>query len=307
MRIKGTTLRKVRDFFGWLVGIHPSHEIIRQWVNEVGEDYQKTRDVTKGSGIYCYDEEYLRIKGVRHYRLALVDAITTETVNEKVVKELSKDNIKDFLVTSLSGKKVLAIISDGDPQYDNILKDITEELDLQEEILHQLCIFHALKSFSRAIHKAIKDIKRRKLGYTTDYKNLKNTIKLTFSLDNRKTMKKYLKRLPENHRKTFLKVIHDKEKTLKEKARRIFDYVYRWHLNYHTYISLQILWIHTHWDNLTHFYEHTQIPKTNNVIEQHFSKTNPKTVKHTFKNPKSLENYLFAIAAYHNKKLSLIT
>ena len=104
-----------------------------------------------------------------------------------------------------------------------------------------------------------------------------------------------------------MKVIHDREKTLKEKARRIFDYIYRWYLNYHPYISQQILWIHTHWDNLTHFYEHYQIPKTNNMIEQHFSKTNPGVVKHSFKNPNNLENYLFAIAAYHNKELSLIT
>lgn len=307
MRIKGTTLRKIRDFIEWLVNVRPSHEIIRQWVNEVGEEYQKTRAIIDGSGVYCYDEEYLRIRGVRYYRLALVDTVTTETVNEKVVKELSKDNIKDFLVISLKGKKLLAIITDGNPEYDNILKDVTRELNMQEEILHQLCIFHALKNFSHAIHKAIKDIKRRKLGYTTDYKNLKNTIKLTFSLDNDKVTKKYLKRLPENHRKIFLKVIHDKGKSLREKARRIFDYIYRWYLNYHPYISQYILWIHTHWDNLTHFYEHRQIPKTNNIIEQHFSKTNPEIVKHTFKNPNGLENYLFAIAAYHNKELSLIT
>ena len=158
MRIKGTTLRKIRDFIEWLANVRPSHEIIRQWVNEVGEEYQRTRTINDGSGIYCYDEEYLRIKGIRYYRLALIDAITTETVNEKVVKELSKDNIKDFLVISLKGKKLLAIITDGNPEYDNILKDVTREFNMQEDILHQLCTFHALKNFSHAIHKAIIDI-----------------------------------------------------------------------------------------------------------------------------------------------------
>ena len=307
MRITGTTLRKIRDYFEWLTGVRPSHEIVRQWVNEVGEEYQKNRTVTVGSGIYNYDEQHLRIMGVRHYRLALLDAITGEVVNEMVVEELTGDNIKDFLILSLEGKNVLAVVTDGVPQYDDILKDVARELGLEKKILHQLCAFHALKNFSKAVRDAIKDIEKRKLGYTTDYKNLKNIIKLTFNLDNKKAIQKYLKRLPGGHRKAFLKIIKDKELTLKEKARTIFDYIYRWHPSYHPYISNQILWIHNHWDNLTHFYNNSRIPKTNNNIEQHFANTNPRMVKRTFKTPSSLKNYLFAIAAYKNKDLSLIT
>jgi len=307
MRIKGTTLRKIRDFFEWLTGIRPSHEIIRQWVNEIGEEYQKNRTVTAGSGIYNYDEQYLRIIGVKYYRLAFLDAITGETINEMVVKELSKEIIKDFLIQSLKGKNVLAVITDGVPQYDEILKVIARELGLEKKILHQLCTFHALKNFSKAIQDAIKDIKKRKLEYTTDYKNLKNTIKLTFNLDNKEAIKKYLKRLPEGHQKAFLKIINDKDITRKEKARNIFDYIYRWLPSYHPSISNQILWIHNHWDNLTHFYENSLIPKTNNNIEQHFANTNSRIVKRTFKTPSGLENYLFAMAAYKNKGLSLKT
>ena len=64
MRVSGTALRKIRKFFGLLAGVCPSHEIVRQWTDEVGRDYQKSRTVTVGSGIYNYDEQYLRIKGV---------------------------------------------------------------------------------------------------------------------------------------------------------------------------------------------------------------------------------------------------
>lgn len=287
--------------------MRPSHEIIRQWINEVGERYRANTATTEGSGIYCYDEQHIRIKGIRHYRLTLIDALTGEIINEKIVRNLTWDNIKDFLLISLKGKKVLAIVSDGNPQYDSILKEITKELNLQEEILHQLCVFHALKNFSKAIHNAIRDIKKRKLGHTTNYKNMKNTMKLVFNLDNKKAVEKYLERLPENHQKAFLRVINDDEKTLKEKARRLFDYIYRWHLNYHPYISNEVQWIHKHWDNLTLFYEHPQIPKTNNAVEHHFANTNPKLVKRTFKSPQSLESYLFVIAAHNNERLSLKT
>ncbi len=245
--------------------------------------------------------------GIKYYRLALLDVITRETINEMVVKELTKENIKDFLILSLKGKNVLAMVTDGVPQYDDILKMVVRELGLKKKILHQLCTFHALKNFSKAIHDAVKDIEKRKLGYPTDYNNLKNTIKLTFSLDNKKTIKKYLKRLPKGHRKAFLKIINDKHTTRKEKARTIFDYIYRWHPSYHPYISNQVLWIHDHWDNLTHFYQNSLIPKTNNNIEQHFANTNPRIVKRTFKTPSGLEKYLFAMAAYKNKDLSLKT
>ena len=223
-----------------------------------------------------------------------------------LVKELNRENIKDFLVISLQGKKLLAVVSDGNPFYDNILKEIVRELGVTEKVLHQLCTFHALKNFSSAIHEAIRDIKKRKLGYTTNYNNMKNTMKLVFSLDNKKATEKYLGRLPEGHRKAFRRIINTKHLSSKEKARKIFDHIYRWHPNNHTYISKQILWIHNHWDNLTHFYENPQIPKTNNNIEQHFA-TNSKIVKRKFKKPSSLENYLFAIAAYKNKVPSLIT
>lgn len=224
-----------------------------------------------------------------------------------MVKELAKENIKDFVIQSLKGKNVLAMVTDGVPHYDEILKEATRELGLEEKILHQLCTFHALKNFSKAIRNAVKDIEKRKLEYTTDYKNLKNTIKLAFSMGNKKAIQKYLKRLPEDHWKAFLNIINDNDFTLKEKARTIFDHIYRWHASYHKYISNQILWIHNHWGNLTHFYENSHIPKTNNNIEQHFANTNPRIVKHTFKNPTSLENYLSAIAAFKNKEISLKT
>ena len=52
MRVKGTALRKIRDFFEWLVDIRPSHETIRQWINEIGSEYRKDKRKTKGSSIY---------------------------------------------------------------------------------------------------------------------------------------------------------------------------------------------------------------------------------------------------------------
>jgi len=304
MRVKGTTLRKIRDFFEWLVDIRPSHETIRQWINEIGSEYRKDKRKTKGSGIYSYDEQYLKVSGKKSYRLCLKDVVTNETVNERIVDDLNKQYIKYFIIDSLKGKDVSAIVTDGDPQYDNILKEVAREFGI-DNIMHQLCTFHALKNLSKAISKSVKSINNRNLGHTTDYTDLKNSMKLVFSLDKESMKEKYLKRLPDGHQKRFLEIIQDKNQSLKEKARTIFDHFSE--RDYHKYISHQINWIDNHWDKLTNFYEVSDIPKTNNVVEQHFSNTNPELVKRGFKDEDSLEKHLQAIAFYHNKNLSLKT
>ncbi|MFP4001231.1 MAG: transposase [Thermoplasmata archaeon] len=302
MRIKGTALRKIRDFFEWLIDIRPSRETIRQWTNEIGKEYKNDRTKTSGSGIYSYDEQYLNIDGKKHYRLCLKDVVTEKTVNERIVDDLTKHNIKRFIIDSLNGKEVSVIVTDGDPQYDNILKEVAREFGI-DKILHQLCTFHALKNLSKAISKSVKSIKNRNLGYTTNYNDLKNSMKLIFNLDDEKMIEKYLNRLSKGHQKRFSEIIQNENESMKEKARTIFEYFNG--RDYHKHISNQIDWMDKNWNKLTNFYQSKDIPKTNNAVEQHFSNTNPELVKRGFKNKDSLENHLFAIASYHNKKLSL--
>jgi len=302
MRFKGATLRKIRDFFEWLIDIRPSHETIREWISEIGRKYKKNRTKTSGSGIYSYDEQYLYIGGKQHYRLCLKDVVTGKTVNERIVENLSKQNIKRFIIDSLENKEVSTIVTDGDPQYDGILKEVARKFGI-DKILHQLCTFHVLKNLSKAISKSVKTIKNRDLGLTTDYTDLKNSMKLVFNLDNEKMKEKYLNRLPDGHQKRFSEIIQNENKSLKQKARMIFEYFSDRH--YHKHISHQIDWIDRNWDKLTNFYEVSDIPKTNNAVEQHFSNTNPELVKRSFKNKDSLENHLLAIASHHNKNLSL--
>lgn len=304
MRVKGTTLRKIRDFFEWLVDIRPSHETIRQWIDEIGNEYKRDKQKTKGSGVYGYDEQYLKIGGKKYYRFCIKDVVTNETVNERIFKELSKRNIERFIIDSLKGKKVYAIVTDGDPQYDGIIKNIAREFGI-DKIVHQLCTFHALKNLSKAISDSVKAIKNRGLGYPTDYSNLKNSMRLVFSLDNENMAEKYIGRLPEGYQKRFSEIIQNDEMSLKQRARTIFDHFSK--RSYHNHISYQIKWIDKHWDKLTQFYVMEDIPKTNNVVEQHFSNTNPERVKRGFKEANSLENHLQAIAYYHNKNLSLKT
>jgi len=96
--------------------------------------------------------------------LAIKDVISEETANEKIVDQLTKDNIENFLLDSLKEKRLTALVTDGDLQYDDILKNIARDLEIDDGIIHQLCIFHALKGLSKAPAKARKTTKNRDLG-----------------------------------------------------------------------------------------------------------------------------------------------
>lgn len=41
MRFKGINLRKIGDFLEWMTGVRPTHEIIRNRINEIGERYKR--------------------------------------------------------------------------------------------------------------------------------------------------------------------------------------------------------------------------------------------------------------------------
>jgi len=303
IRAEDTSLRKIKDLLELLKNIAPSPETIRLWINKKGKKYKQNREISEGSGIYSYDEQYIKIDGERFYRLAIKDVDTGKTVNERIVDENTGDNIQDFLLDSLKEKKLTTLVTDGDPQYDDIIKNIAKDFEI-DKIIHQLCVFHALKNLSKATRKARKNTKNRDQGYPTDHSKLKDTIKLVFNLDDEEKKSKYLERLPEDHKTNFQDIIDDERKTLKEKAREIFEFKYVTRSTYHPKVVKKIEWIDEHWDDLTHFYENEDIPKTNNAVEQHFSSRHPNLVKRGFKDKESLENHLFAMASFKNENLS---
>jgi len=304
IRTENTSLRKIREIYELIKDKAPSHETIRQWMGKIRKKFEEEKKITKGSGIYSYDEQYLKIDGKKAYRLAIKDVISEDTVNEKIVDKLTKDNIENFLLDSLKEKRLTALVTDGDPQYDDILKNIARELEIDDGIIPQLCIFHALKGLSKAAAKARKATKNRGLGYPTDHSNLKDTIKLVFNLDDEKKRNKYLERLPEDHKTNFQEIINDERKTLKQEAREIFDFKYVTRTTYHTDVVEKIEWIDEHWDQLTRFYEYEDIPKTNNTVEHHFSSRNPRLIKKAFKTKQSLENHLCATTYFQNENSS---
>ena len=73
MKIGYQSLRKISKYFQVFLGIQISHQTIRNWSNQNHEDTIHNEEF-EYSGYYLYDEQFLRLNGVIHYRLKLYDA-----------------------------------------------------------------------------------------------------------------------------------------------------------------------------------------------------------------------------------------
>jgi transposase-like protein len=106
------SLRKAAADFGTFFDIQPSHTSIRNWqttklgnrIENIGVGY---------SGYYSYDEQWIKLNGLWHYRLTLFDYILNIPVAEEIAPDKEKETIKEFIVTSTNGKNFYSLTTDG--------------------------------------------------------------------------------------------------------------------------------------------------------------------------------------------------
>ena len=148
MKIGYQSLRKISEYFEIFLGIQISHQTIKNWSNK---NHKETINNEKFeySGYYLYDEQFLRLNGVRHYRLTLFDAILNIPVSERIVRHRIPKNTKKFILDSTKYKPFICLTTDLFPMYRNVADEIG--------VSHQLCTFHLFQT----IHHKLKEYCRR--------------------------------------------------------------------------------------------------------------------------------------------------
>ena len=86
MKIGYQSLRKISKYFEVFLGIQKY--LIKQSRIGPTKNHKETikNEEFEYSGYYLYDEQFLRLNGVRHYRLTLFDAILNVPVSERIVR-----------------------------------------------------------------------------------------------------------------------------------------------------------------------------------------------------------------------------
>lgn len=142
MKIECQSLRKISKYFEIFLKIHVSHQTIKNWSNKNHKETINNEEF-EYSGYYLYDEQFLRLNEVRHYRLTLFDAILNVPILERIVRRRIPKNTKKFILDSTKNKPFICLTTDLFPMYRNVADEIG--------VNHQLCIFHLFQTINHKL------------------------------------------------------------------------------------------------------------------------------------------------------------
>lgn len=247
------SLRKIAKYFEIFIGIKISHQSIKNWITFDVKD-RIENEKHPYSGYYVYDEQFLRLNGIRHYRLLLYDAKLNIPVSEKIVRHRIPKTTETFIKESTKNKPFISLTTDLFPMYRNL----TDKL----QVKHQLCKFHLYKTINHKIKVYCRKNKLSKKEKTAIYKNAKQ-LKKVFQ---EKTKKESIERF-----KQYLKNSNKIPTVLNEFIRK--------HITNHFTRYIQ----HLNDEN---------IPKTSNKAENYYRQTDPEKIKKKYKTKKGILSYL---------------
>ncbi len=253
MKIGYQSLRKISKYFELFLGIQISHQTIHNWSNQNHEETINNKEF-EYSGYYLYDEQFLRLNGIRHYRLTLYDAILNVPVSERIVRRRIPKNTKKFILDSTENKPFICLTTDLFPMYRNVADEI--------KVKHQLCTFHLFQTIH---HKLKVYCRRNKInGKERDYiyenaQELKNCFRQNSKQEAINKFKQYL----QNYRA--IPVV-------------LKDFIRKHIINhFHRYVE--------HLDD-------DKIEKTSNKVENYYRQTNPEIIKKLYKTKNGILTFL---------------
>ena len=242
-QIYGAGLHKIRFDLKQQHNIEISHQSIENILLE--SNYQFDYQNWTYSGYYLFDSLWVKINGIWNYILALFDVKLNTIVSVKLVDSEDSKTIYQFLNESLRNQKKISIGTDLKHEY----REAIDKL----KVKHHFCKFHV----KQAINKRFKDY-FDKNQLTDEEKDILTDLK--------QDIYKVLDAETLNDAKKLRDMLIDK----KYPKNKFTD---------------KILWkfIIPYFKKLTTHLENSNIPSTNNKIENIFQKVFPKHIKRIMK------------------------
>jgi len=237
-------------------GVHLTRETVRLWKINQGNTIQTDMEIKpeRWSDTYSYDEQYIKISGQKHYRCLIYDVVMRKPVSDLIVPNLEEETLRNFLKSSLAGKPVKTIITDGSTKYPSLL------LELFPEASHQLCVIHAMYNAKCDFNEAAG------LGKGSD--------------------KLLPQPLAELYGKLWGVFIHSEN--VKEAEDRFFS-IYKKRFEYPSKVRHRLELMAGNFIRLTEYLVHDDVPMTNNPAEGYFQRTYPERIKKRFRTPEGFQ------------------
>src|SRR3989344_57743 len=275
----------------------------------------KQEKFSSASGVYYYDEQYLKVNGEETCRLVIKDCVTGKVIVDVQTSDAKKETIKKVMQIALEGLPVDVFIVDMKRQYPELIHELFQNAKIQWCIFHlykliwkelqdefgktpPLCqlynvytLFNTFFDHSLELAKLEELLKRFETLKTEDAKSNKEIEQML-----RKEFSKFVKELKKQRRREHKKV---PRRTLEE-SEKTFATILQQNTLYTKKLQKRIEYIKENWNKFTLFQRDTRVEPTNNGVEHYFATTLAKTDKKDFRSKAAVTRELTAAQAEWN-------
>ncbi|HJZ04979.1 MAG TPA: transposase [Patescibacteria group bacterium] len=270
---------------------------------------------TSTSGVYNYDEQFLKVNGEQTCRLVIKDRVTGKVIVDVQTPDAKKETIQKVMQTALEGLPVDVFIVDMNSRYPELIRELFPNAKIQWCIFHldkliwkelqdefgknpPLCqlynvytLFDIFFDHSLELVKLQELLKKFETLKTKDEKSNKQIEKTL-----RKEFSQFVKGLKKQRRREHKKV---PRKTLAE-SEETFATIIQQSTLYPKKLQKRINYIQENWNKFTLFQRDTRVEPTNNGVEHYFAATLTKTDKKDFRSNAAVTRELTAAQAEWN-------
>ena len=294
------------------------HSYSPQYLHELytaALDQVKQEKFCSASGVYNYDEQYLKENGNEVCRLTIKDVIDGRTILDKITLDAKKETIAKELCEALKGLPVDAFIVDMNRIYPELFHELYPRAKIQ------WCIFHLHKIIWKEFHEEFgKNISLMQSYnmytlFNIFFDHSPELVKLKELLNCFEKLKtndvKSNKEIEHGLQQEFTKFVKELKKQRRrehkltprrtlEQSQKIFTEIKQQVLLFPKKLQKRIQYIDNNWEKFTLFQRDARVQPTNNGIEQYFAATLAKTDKKDFRSKNAITRELNACQAEWN-------
>jgi len=275
----------------------------------------KQEKFSSTSGVYYYDEQFLKVNGEETCRLVIKDRVTGKVIVDVQTSDTKKETIQKVMQIALEGLPVEVFIVDMKRQYPELIHELFPNAKIQWCIFHlykliwkelqdefgknpPLCqlynvytLFNTFFDHSLELAKLEELLKRFETLKTEDVKSNKEIEQMI-----RREFSQFVKELKKQRRREHKQV---PRKTLEE-SEKTFAIIIKQKTLYPKKLQKRITCIKENWNKFTLFQRDTRVEPTNNGVEHYFAATLTKTDKKDFRSKAAVTRELTAAQAEWN-------
>lgn len=278
-------------------------------------DQVKHEKLSSASGVYYYDEQFLKENGKEVCRLAVRDQVTGKILLDKRSIDAEEAAIKCALREALDGLPVDAFTVDMAARYPIIIAELYPKAQIQ------WCIFHLYKLIWKELHDefgkniSLQQVYNAYLLFNIFFNHEPELKKLEELLDKfkrwrfgdpksdcevekglKKEFRHFVKALKKERRREQKRIVRRRGKH----SAKLFTTIKQQIAFFPKKLQQRIRFIDDNWKKFTLFQRDHRVQPTNNGIEQYFGATLSKTEKKDFRSKAAVERELRACQAEWN-------